>query len=65
MKKFIGHTMLSFLLLFGMFGVASASIIETIHLDFESGAVWDGTITFKDNFQGMINSDGYLNGGDL
>jgi len=40
-----------------------AVIIETVHLEFESGAAWDGTITFNDGYQGMIDTDGYLLGG--
>ena len=44
-------------------GSASATIIENWHFDFASGAVWDGTITFNDGYEGMIDADGYLNGG--
>lgn len=42
---------------------ASASIVETVHLEFQSGGVYDGTITFNDGYQGMVDTDGYLTGG--
>ncbi len=42
---------------------ASASFIENVHLAFESGATWDGAITFNDDYYGIIDVDGYLNGG--
>lgn len=40
-----------------------ATIIETVHLEFESGAEWNGTITFNDGYEGMIATEGYLTGG--
>ncbi len=50
-------------LLFILSGQASASIVENIHLDFQSGATFDGTITFNDGYQGMIDTNGLLLGG--
>ena len=41
----------------------TALIVENVQLDFQSGAIWEGTITFNDNYEGMIDTDGYLNGG--
>jgi hypothetical protein len=41
----------------------SASIIEQATLNFESGATWVGTISFYDGYEGMFDTDGYLNGG--
>ncbi len=55
MKK-IGVLLISFLLILGTFGLASANIIETVHLDFESGAVWEGTITFSDDYHSLIGT---------
>ena len=56
------------LLLLGLVSVIStqssqAVIIENVTLGFDSGATWAGTITFNDNYEGMIDTDGYLNGG--
>ena len=62
MKKLVGF-LVGFLLILGTFGLASANIFETVHLDFESGAVWDGSIEFNDNYYGMIDTYGHLNGG--
>lgn len=42
---------------------ASATIIENVTLNFQSGATWNGTITFADNYQGMLDTDGMLTGG--
>lgn len=50
-------------MMFGMAGVASATIIETVELNFASGALWEGTITFNDGYEGMIGVSGYLSGG--
>ena len=41
---------------------ASATVIN-VTLDFQSGAQFVGTITFSDTHTGMIDTDGYLNGG--
>ncbi len=60
-KLFVG--LVTGLFIVGMVGGVSADIIETVHLDFQSGATWDGTITFNDNYAGMIDTDGYLSGG--
>ncbi len=40
-----------------------AAIIENVHLGFASGASFDGTITFNDGYQGMIDTEGMLTGG--
>ena len=42
---------------------AFAIIVETVHIDFQSGAEFDGTITFSDDYSSMLDTDGYLNGG--
>ena len=44
-------------------GTASASIVENVHFDFESGASFNGSITFNDGYLGMIDADGLLSGG--
>ncbi|MFZ5842795.1 MAG: hypothetical protein ACOY3E_07820 [Pseudomonadota bacterium] len=44
-------------------GQASASIVETVYLEFESGATWEGTITFNDGYLGMTDAEGWLTGG--
>ena len=44
--------------------VASAVPIEAnVQFDFASGAQWNGTITFNEGYQGMIDTDGHLTGG--
>jgi hypothetical protein len=60
MKILIKAIVFSSLLVWGQ---ASAVIVESIHLDFASGAVFDGTVTFNDGYQGMIDTEGYLVGG--
>jgi hypothetical protein len=59
-KRFLVSLTIGFLML-GMVGAASAAIIETVHLDFESGDTWDGTITFNDGYDVMIDANGKLN----
>src|SRR4051812_46464909 len=44
-------------------GTASANIIEHIHVDLQSGATFDGDITFADHYTAMLGVDGYLAGG--
>jgi len=52
---------LTFVLAFA--GSSSAYITENVQLDFASGATWVGSITFNDGYEGMIDTEGYLNGG--
>jgi hypothetical protein len=42
---------------------AHADVVTTLHLEFESGAVFDGTVTFNDGYAGMLDASGTLNGG--
>ena len=51
------------LLLISPFAASATPIVETVQLDFASGAQWNGTITFNDGHEGMIDTDGYLTGG--
>jgi hypothetical protein len=63
MKKLLLYVISSFILLLGMSGIATATIIETVQLDFASGAQYNGTITYNDNYNGMTDTNGYLDGG--
>ncbi len=63
MKKKLWAVLAVGVMMFGMAGVASATIVENVSLEFASGAVWNGSITFNDGYEGMIATDGYLNGG--
>lgn len=62
-KKVLAGLATAGMLALGAAGLASAAVIEDVQLTFASGAVWEGTITFNDGFEGMIATDGYLNGG--
>ena len=42
---------------------AQASIDTTLHLEFTSGATFDGTVTFNNGYAGMIGTSGTLTGG--
>lgn len=42
---------------------SEATIRETVHLDFESVGVFDGTLTFNDGYQGLTDAAGLLTGG--
>lgn len=42
---------------------AQADVVTGLHLEFSSGAVWDGTVTFTDGYGKMIDTDGVLSGG--
>lgn len=42
---------------------ASANVVTTLKLDFVSGASYNGTVTFADNYLGMLSTDGTLSGG--
>jgi PEP-CTERM motif len=42
---------------------ASADVIRSVHLDFESGATFDGALTFADGYAGLLDVDGTLAGG--
>jgi hypothetical protein len=45
------------------FSAASAAIDTTLHLDFASGATFDGVLTFSDTFDALIDVQGTLTGG--
>lgn len=62
MKKYSMKLLACALLMFSASSVY-ASIIETVQLDFASGAQYNGTITFNDNYHGMIATSGTLTGG--
>lgn len=51
------------LMLITPFAASAVPIVENVQLDFASGAQWNGTITFNEGYQGMIDTDGYLTGG--
>lgn len=52
------------LVISGLFGsVAHADIVTTLHLDFASGAQYNGTVTFADGYAGMLDTNGTLTGG--
>ncbi|MBT8094451.1 MAG: hypothetical protein KJP08_06555, partial [Gammaproteobacteria bacterium] len=42
---------------------ANADVVQNLHLQFASGAVFNGTVTFADGFDGMLDVDGTLSGG--
>lgn len=42
---------------------ASASVMTSLHEEFQSGAVFDGTLTFSDNYDTLLDVDGTLTGG--
>lgn len=42
---------------------AQADVIRSLHLEFQSGAVFDGAVTFRDGFAGMLDVAGTLSGG--
>ena len=42
---------------------ASAALITNLHLDFASGAAFDGALTFTDNYDGLLDVQGTLSGG--
>lgn len=62
-KKLVAGLAVAGMMVLGMAGTVSASIIENVTLTFESGATWEGTITFNDGYEGMTGTSGYLNGG--
>jgi len=64
MKRKLVSLFVCSLLMFGIVGISNATIMENVHLYFESGATWNGAITFNDGYQGMISTSGYLNGTD-
>src|SRR5437764_9090750 len=41
---------------------ASASVIEHVHADLQSGATFDADITFADHYTTILSVDGYLVG---
>lgn len=47
----------------GLTGPARADVIRSLHLEFQSGAVFSGTVTFKDDFAGILDVAGTLWGG--
>ena len=50
-------------MLFLLGGQAQADLIEYVELEFASGAIWQGTITFNDGYEGMLDANGWLTGG--
>jgi hypothetical protein len=42
---------------------ASASVMNALHLDFQSGATFDGILTFSDNYDTLLDVAGELAGG--
>jgi hypothetical protein len=42
---------------------ASANVIRNVHLDFQSGATFDGALTFADGYAGLLDVAGTLAGG--
>lgn len=47
----------------GMASVAAGDVIENIHEDFLSGAHFNGTVSFLDDFNNVTGVDGFLTGG--
>lgn len=61
MKKLFLSCTLALMSLFG--SSASANIVTNLNLKFESGATYTGTVTFADNYLGILSTDGLLSGG--
>lgn len=61
MKKLIAACSIAILGLLSL--PVQANIVTTLHLDFSSGAQYDGTVTFMDDYLGLIDTDGTLSGG--
>ena len=57
------RTIIAALLLITPFVASAVPIVENVQLDFASGAQWNGTISFNEGYEGMIDTDGYLAGG--
>lgn len=47
----------------GIGNAASAAVITNLHEEFQSGAQFDGTLTFSDNYDTLLDVDGTLTGG--
>lgn len=61
MKKIVLSVLLTSAITMGQ--SASANVMTDLHLDFESGAAFDGTLTFSDNFGMLLDAEGLLTGG--
>jgi hypothetical protein len=58
--KSLKTTALTALMLLG--APAFANVVAHLHEEFASGAVYDGDLTFADNYAGLISADGALSG---
>ena len=45
-------------------GTASATVVTHLHETLQSGATFDGTLTFADDYSALLDVDGYLAGAD-
>ena len=61
MKKFLAAAAVA--ALGGLSLPASADVVTGLHLEFASGAVFDGSVTFTDNYGALIDVAGTLSGG--
>ncbi len=61
MKRTLLSTLVVVALGFG--NCASATVLTNLHEEFQSGAVFDGTLTFSDNYDTLLDVDGTLTGG--
>ena len=43
---------------------AHANVVHNLSLDFQSGAQYTGTVTFKDDYSSLLGTQGILSGGD-
>jgi hypothetical protein len=43
--------------------VAHADVVHDLHLQFSNGGVFDGTVTFKNDYSSLLGTDGTLVGG--
>ena len=48
---------------FALVQPASAAVTTNLNLGFESGAVFNGTLTFSDNYDALLDVSGWLTGG--
>ena len=61
MKKFLATATLAAFSAMSL--PASADVVTGLHLEFASGAVFDGSLTFTDNYGALIDVNGTLSGG--
>jgi hypothetical protein len=47
----------------GVAATATADVIENVHLDFQSGAQFNGTVSFLNDFSNVDGVNGLLTGG--